>query len=225
MGSLPEPHHVDIWLNEEMIARGAVTSERAVLARVEWRDISALSDSPIRRFLLEVPTLNGYCYGSKYVVVTCQDGSYTVVPEQFEEDAKRGEWVGKPAPMFEDYHYFMWYEEWREYLEFGAWHLGAVRPDFDYSASEENANHLMWWLQKLDALIGGHWGTLEHLESTGGARKKTVQPVSDPAKDVRAAILKDVFSKTNTEIASELGYKGPDNSENGKTDGKYDSPG
>jgi hypothetical protein len=218
MGSLLEPHHISIWLDEEIIARGDVTSERAVLVRVEWMDTSALWDSPIHRFLREVPTPNGYYYGSKYAVVRRQDGSYTVVPERFKEDTKRGEWVSEPAPMFEDYPYFMWSEMWREYLEFGARDLKAVRPNFDYSVSEENAKHLMWWLQKLDALIGEHWDALEYLESTGGTKEKMVQPVRDPGKDMRATILKDVFDKTNLEIAKELGYQVTDNHKN-------DSPG
>jgi hypothetical protein len=130
------------------------------------------------------------------------DGRYTLVPKALRTFARLRRWYeltrqGHIRPGFENY------------LEFGSNIIRQYQPDFDYSRSEEEANLLLNTLERINRVRESVEDLQNHLWYSDAKKRKAVPPVRDPQRDVRAAVLQDVFDVDTFQIGEILLFDAP----------------
>jgi hypothetical protein len=170
-----------------------------VFVAVRWRVgkdvpgiISVLSEIP------EAPR------GYDFKVERRSDGTYTLVPEGWQKPKVDG-----VLSLFELARQGSVAFGYSEYLEYGSNLIKQYHPDFDYTESKENAEFLRHTLKRIDKVR-------EHVEALRNylwyplpnkTKSKAVPPVKEPERDVKAAILQDVWGMSTRRIAEVLGFE------------------
>jgi hypothetical protein len=87
-----------------------------------------------------------------------------------------------------------------DYLEYGSDLIRQYQPDFDYSESEEQANLLLHTLERINRVRESVEDLQNYLWYSDPKKNKAVPPVRGPQRDVRAAILQDIFDLNTFQI-------------------------
>jgi hypothetical protein len=203
MESVPKPAYLNIWLNEERIARFGDVDFLTLRVRIGWRQpqqvptiLSTLSDIP------EAPS------DHRFEVLRQTDGKYTLIPEGY------GRFRFGKGPLFIDLARQGDYVPFAEYLEYGNNMIKKYQPDFDYTQSEEQAYILLGTLKRLNEVREKLQGLREYLwYARPHKTEKAMPPVKEPERDIRAAVLQDVIGMSTRDIGDTLGFKPPKDSQ------------
>ena len=92
-------------------------------------------------------------------------------------------------------------------MDYGSSIIRQYQPDFDYSQSEEQANLLMRTLERINRVRENAEDLQNYLWYSDAKKNKAVAPVRDPQRDVRAAVLQDVFDLKTFQIGEMLRFE------------------
>jgi hypothetical protein len=92
-------------------------------------------------------------------------------------------------------------------LEYGNNLIRQYQPDFDYRNSAEEARLLLHTLERINQVRQSVKDLQNYLWYSKPNKNKAVSPVKDPQRDVRAAVLQDIFDLSTLRIGEVLGFK------------------
>jgi hypothetical protein len=215
MGSVPKPVFLQIrGLDNELEIARCSTEESGffvhsaeklrVFVTVQWREAKHVPT--LLSILSEIPRA---ARPHDLEVLKRDDGKYTLVPTALRTKSwylNRG-----AGPTF--------YELARggrisiigDYLEYGSNIIRQYQPDFDYSESEEQAYLLLHTLERINKVRESVEDLQNYLWYSKPNKNKAVPPVKDPQRDVRAAVLQDVFGLSTLRIGEMLKFDTPAN--------------
>lgn len=154
-----------------------------VFVAVRWRVekdvpgiISVLSEIP------EAPR------GYNFKIKERDDGSYTLVPEGWQKPKIDG-----VLSLFELARQDNVAFGCPEYLEYGSNLIKQYQPDFDYSRSEEEAEILLHTLKRVANARENLEALRNYLWYSQPDKSKAIPPVKEPERDIKTAILQDVW--------------------------------
>jgi hypothetical protein len=196
MGSVPKPDYLDIKLDPMRMARRP-PEQLWLFVALRWRVgkdvpgiISVLSEIP------EAP--RGYAFK----VVRRGDGKYSLEPEGWEKPKIDG--VLSLFDLARQDHVAFGYSE---YLEYGSNLIKQYQPDFDYSESKEKAELLLHTLERVAKVRDSAEALRSYLWYSKPGKGKAVPWLKDPERDVKAAILQDVWGMNTLSIAKVLSFE------------------
>jgi hypothetical protein len=203
MGSVPKPVSLEIkGLDNEMAAARSAPDRLLVGVYIQWRDaeqiptlLSILSDIP--------PVPNDH----DFEVMRRDDGRYTLT-------TKIERYVNSSTgpTLYDLVRRDGFPPIGRDYLEYGSDIIKRYQPDFDYSASEEHALLLLHTLERINKVRESIQDLQNFLwYSTPESHNRAVPPIKAPQRDVKTAVLQDVFGLGTLEIGDTLGFKAPSN--------------
>lgn len=198
MGSVPKPDYLNIVFDPKRTARRP-PEQLWVFVAIRWRVgkdvpgiISVLSEIP------EAPR------GYDFKVVSSGDGRYTLEPDGWQKPK-----IDSVLSLFDLARQGNVAFGYSEYLEYGSDLIKQYQPDFDYSRSEEDAELLRQTLKRI-AKVREHVEALRNYLwylQPNETKTKAVPPVKEPERDVKAAMLQDVWEMTTLRIAEALGIE------------------
>jgi len=94
-------------------------------------------------------------------------------------------------------------------LEYGNNLIRQYQPDFDYSNSAEEARLLLHTLERINQVRESVRDLQNYLWYSKPNKNKAVAPIKDPQRDVRAAVLQDIFDLSTLRIGEVLGFNAP----------------
>jgi hypothetical protein len=204
VGSVPKPAFLQIrgLDNEKTLARCSTEEtglfvrsvyKLGVFVRLQWRQTERVPT--LLSILAEIPPSHE---GHDFEVMRRDDGKYTLVPKalRWYEDHYRLARQGHISPS-------------RDYLEYGNNLIRQYQPDFDYSKSAEEARLLLNTLERLNQVRESVEDLQSYLWYSSPHKNRAVAPIKDPQRDVRAAILQDIFDLSTLRIGEILGFKAP----------------
>jgi hypothetical protein len=196
MGSVPKPDYLNILLDPPRMARRP-PEQLWLFAAVRWREaeevpaiISVLSEIP------EAPR------GYDFKVVRRGDGSYTLEPQGWQKPKIDG-----VLSLFDLARQSNVAFGYAEYLEYGSNLIKQYQPDFDYTESEEQAELLLHTLERVARVRESVESLRNYLWYSKPNKSKAIPPVKEPERDIKAAILQDVWSMNTLDIAETLGFE------------------
>jgi hypothetical protein len=198
MESVPKPAYLEIILPGERHLARSTPDDLFVLVWIRWR--RAENVPPILRKPADMPELPN---ARDFEILRREDGRYTLIPKRWQP---RGPRFGK-GPTFYELERAGQDMGWGKSLEYVGNLIKYHQPDFDYAASEDNADFLLRTLKRLNAIERSNDALRNHLQYSGPAKKKAQAPVENPERDVRAAILSDVMGLSSLDIRKKLGLK------------------
>ena len=136
------------------------------------------------------------------------DGSYTLVPKMLRTfEARWG--LGAGPFRYELTQQGRIPPAFQSFFDYGSSIIRQYQPDFDYSRSEVEANYLMRTLERINDVRKKAEELQRHLWYSDPKKHKAVPPVRDPQRDVRAAVLQDVFDLNTLRIGQILWFEPP----------------
>jgi hypothetical protein len=172
-----------------------------IFVAVRWREaeeipalISVLSEIP------EAPR------GYNFQVERRGDGRYTLVPEGWQKPKITG-----MLSLFELARQGNVAFGYSEYLEYGSNLIKQYQPDFDYTESKEHAELLLHTLKRVAKVRESVESLRNYLwyseVNNSKAKSKAILPVKDPERDIKTAMLQDVWRMKTRDIAKTLGFE------------------
>jgi hypothetical protein len=201
MGSVPKPASLEIkGLDNEMAVASSAPDRLLVGVYIQWRGadqtpalLSILSDIPL------APN------DHDLEVMRRDDGSYTLIPKLIMHYVK-----SSTGASLYDLARQGGFVVGSDYFEYGSDIIKQYQPDFDYSASEEHALLLLHTLERINKVRESIQDLQNFLRySTPENHKRAVPPIKAPQRDVKAAVLQDVYGLNTFEIGETLGFEGP----------------
>jgi hypothetical protein len=212
MGSVPKPAVLQIkGLDNEMaLARlptewrllGPSVHRLSVFVQVQWRQAQ---DLPV--ILSKIAEMPKAPQGHSFEVLKRDDGNYTLVPTALRTSEQR--WgIGAGPTMYELARRGR-ISTFENYYEYGSNIIRQYQPDFDYSRSEEEANLLLNTLERINRVRESVEELQNYLRYSDVKKNKAVPPIRDPQRDVKAAVLQDVFDLNTFQIGEILLFDAP----------------
>jgi hypothetical protein len=198
MGSVPKPDYLNITLDPMRMARRP-PEQLWLFVAVRWRVekdvpgiISVLSEIP------EAPR------EYDFKVKRAGDGRYTLEPEGWQKPKIDG--VLSLFDLARQGNVAFGYSK---YLEYGSNLIKQYQPDFDYSESKENAELLLHTLKRVAKVRDSAEALRNYLWYSKPGKGRAIPPIKEPERDIKAAILQDVFHLSTLQIGKVLGFDDP----------------
>jgi hypothetical protein len=169
-----------------------------VSVRIRWRQPQ--STPPMLKRPAGIPELPD---AEHFEVFQLNGGSYTLVTKGSGTKSVR---FGKGPTFFELERAgedIGWGKSWAYVEDL----IKQFQPDFDFTASEDNARFLLRTLKHLNELENRRYALWNHLQHSSPGKKKAKIPRVNPDRDVKAAILSDVMDLSSLDIAETLGFE------------------
>jgi hypothetical protein len=213
MGSVPKPAFLQIrgLDNEKTIARCSTeeaglfvhsVDKMPVFVQVQWRQADQVPT--LLSILSEIPKAT---QNHDLEVMRRDDGKYTLVSKGLRSlEERRGRGAG---PTFYERARQGYISPLSDYLEYGNNLIKEYQPDFDYSKSAEEARLLLHTLERINRVRESVEDLQNYLWYSTPNKNKAVSPVKDPQRDVRAAVLQDLFDLSTLRIGEIMWFKAP----------------
>jgi hypothetical protein len=196
MESVPKPDYLNIVFDPKRTARRP-PEQLEVFVAIRWR---VEKDVPgIIAVLSEIPEApRGY----DFKVVKRGDGTFTLEPDEWQEPK-----LTTLSSLFELARQGNVAFGYSEYLEYGSNLIKQYQPSFDYSRSEEEAHLLVHTLERVGRARESLEALRNYLWYSRPNKSKAIPPVKEPERDIKTAILQDVWRMNTLDIAETLGFE------------------